>query len=225
MFQGPGITGFCSFLGRNADKKAMKEGEDVMQEDTRYALIRKEIAVYRKTAAVFESLKPVVHEFDGKCFNRKFERALNEFLKRGKENRDFHVYAKMNAGYFDIEIHCDDDGVEEKNGKGSHPGHYMIGNSDYRLKVRADEVTIKTDSGKYRINAARLTERFDEEILYLNGKAEGLDNSLKGIESMRADIEQIRRQMDAYDKKYHYRIREVFGCCYQLRNDNSSQYR
>ena len=199
-----------------------------MQDETRYALIRKEIGTYRKMAAAFESLKPVVHEYDGKCFNRKFGEALDGFLKKGKENGDLHVYTKINAGsdegYLDIGIHCDDTSVEEKDSKGGCLGHYMIGNSDCLLRMRAQDVAVKTGGGRYRINACRLTGQFDREILYLNGKAEELDNGLKDVEKMRADIGQIKQQMDAFDKRYHYRIKEVFRCCYQLKNNNSSQY-
>ena len=52
-----------------------------MDDTTRKAIVNKEIETYRKLAVAFESLKVVVKRFDGKCINKKFGEALDDFLK------------------------------------------------------------------------------------------------------------------------------------------------
>lgn len=64
-----------------------------MNDNTRIALINKEIETYRKFAVVLESLKPVIHSFDGKCINKKFTEAMDDFTKYGKEERCYRINA------------------------------------------------------------------------------------------------------------------------------------
>lgn len=199
-----------------------------MQDSTRYALIRKEAAVYRRIAAALENMKPVVYRYDGRCFNRKFSEALDGALRDRKENGRVHIYAEMSPGpddgYLDIRIFCDDNGIEEKNGINDITEYYRIENSDWRLRMKVQDAAVRTESGRLRLDADRITKRFDQEIRLLYGKADELEESLGEIEDMRTEMEQIRRQMEDYDKRYHYRIKEVFGCCYQLKSSNSSRY-
>ena len=53
----------------------------MMSETIRREIIKKEIETYRKFAVVLESLKTVIYTFDGKCINKKFTEALDNFLK------------------------------------------------------------------------------------------------------------------------------------------------
>ena len=68
-----------------------------MDDTTRKAIVNKEIETYRKLAVAFESLKVVVKRFDGKCINKRFAEALDEFLKYGKES----LYNFSNSTSFD----------------------------------------------------------------------------------------------------------------------------
>ena len=84
-----------------------------MKDITRIALINKEIETYRKFAVVLESLKPVIKSFDGKCINKKFAEAMDEFLFYGKTDRQYHVTAGIDTtsygSMFDLAIRCYDD--------------------------------------------------------------------------------------------------------------------
>ena len=201
----------------------------MMQEKTRKAIIIKEIETYRKIAVAFESLKAVVQNFDGKIFNKKFVEAMDDFLKYGKENRIYHVNAaitKTSYGKFlDISIRCYDDAVKGEQDEYGHSGLYRINNCDCFLRMDVKETTTITDSGKYRINASGIITQFDQKIRNLNDEADELESSLKDVESMRADLKQIKQLMCAFNNRYQCRIKEVFNCNYELRECSGTQYR
>lgn len=201
-----------------------------MNDITRIALINKEIETYRKFAVVLESLKPVIHSFDGKCINKKFAEAMDDFVKYGKEERSYHVNAGIdNTSYgsmFDLAIRCYDDIVRGEDDASGYCGCYYICNRDFSMRVKAEEVTtITSDNGKPRINAKALSEKLDEKIQQLHSKAETLEKDLSHVEDMRADLAQIKRLMAAFDEKYHGRITEVFNCKYYLKDNSGMQYR
>ena len=201
-----------------------------MKDITRVALINKEIETYRKFAVVLESLKPVIYSFDGKCINKKFAEAMDDFVKYGKEERSYHVTAGIdNTSYgnmFDLSIRCYDDIVRGEADSSGYCGCYYISNRDFSMRVKAEEVTtITSDNGKPRINAKALSEKLDEKIQQLHNKAEALEKDLSHVEDMRADLAQIKQLMATFDEKYHGRITEVFNCKYYLKDNSGMQYR
>ena len=202
----------------------------MMKDNTRIALINKEIETYRKIAVVLGSLKPTIHSFDGKCINKKFAEALDEFLKYGKEKRVYSISAEINATsygtFFDMSIHCFDDTVKGEADKSGYCSNYYIANRDFSMRVNADEVTTKTsENGKPRINATALSEKIDEKIQSLHNKADELEKELSHVEEMRADLEHIKQLMTTFNGKYHGRVVEVFNCNYFLKDNNGMQFR
>lgn len=200
-----------------------------MNDETRKAIINKEIETYRKFATVLESLKSMVCSFEGKCYNKRFTEALEEFLKYGKAESSYHVSTGITDTsynvFFDIRIHSYDNCVKECSAQDGYSANYYITNDECFLRMKAEETTTKTDGGKYRINAKAIIEKFDEEIRSLNDKVVELENGLNEVDSMRADIEEIKRLMSIFDGKYHRRIKDVFRCNYKLKDDSSIQYR
>ena len=201
-----------------------------MKDITRVALIKKEIETYRKFAVVLESLKPVIRSFDGKCINKKFAEAMDDFVKYGKEERSYHVNIGIdNTSYgnmFDLSIHCYDDIVRDEADSSGYSSCYYISNRDFSMRVNAEEVTtIAAANGKPRINAKALLEKLDEKIQQLHNKAEALEKDLSHVEDMRADLAQIKQLMATFDEKYHGRITEVFNCKYYLKDNSGMQYR
>ena len=201
-----------------------------MKDITRVALINKEIETYRKFAVVLESLKPVIYSFDGKCINKKFAEAMDDFVKYGKEERSYHVTAGIdNTSYgnmFDLSIRCYDDIVRGEADSSGYCGCYYISNRDFSMRVKAEEVTTTAaTNGKPRINAKALSEKLDEKIQQLHNKAEALEKDLSHVEDMRADLAQIKQLMAVFDGKYHGRITEVFNCKYYLKDNSGMQYR
>ena len=202
-----------------------------MKDITRIALINKEIETYRKFAVVLESLKPVIKSFDGKCINKKFAEAMDEYLFYGNTTeRKYHVTAGIdNTSYgnmFDFSIRCYDDIVKGEADSSGYCGNYYISNKELSIRVKAEEVTIiAAANGKPRINANALLEKFDEKIQQLNNNAETLEKDLSHVEEMRADLEQIKQLMAVFNGKYHGRITEVFNCRYYLKDNSGIQYR
>lgn len=201
-----------------------------MKDITRIALINKEIETYRKFAVVLESLKPVIYSFDGKCINKKFAEAMDDFVKYGKEERSYHVSAGIDTtsygSMFDLSIRCYDDIVRGEADSSGYSSSYYISNRDFLMRVKAEEVTTTTsDNGKPRINAKALLEKLDEKIQQLHNKAEALEKDLSHVEDMRADLAQIKQLMAAFNEKYHGRITEVFNCKYYLKDNSGMLYR
>lgn len=201
-----------------------------MNDSTRIALINKEIETYRKFAVVLESLKPVIKSFDGKCINKKFAEAMDEFLFYGKPDRQYNVTAGIETtsygSMFDLGIRCYDDIVKGEADSMGYSNSIYISNRDFTMRVKAEEITITTSAnGKPRINANALVEKLDEKIQQLHNKAEELEKDLSHIEEMRADLEQIKQIVSAFREKYHGRITEVFNCNYFLKDNNGMQYR
>ena len=201
-----------------------------MKDSTRIALINKEIETYRKFAVVLESIKPVIRSFDGKCINKKFAEAMDEFLFYGKTDRQYHVTAGIDTtsygSMFDLAIRCYDDIVRGEADSSGYCSNYYISNKEFSIRVKAEEVTIiAAANGKPRINAKALIEKLDEKIQQLHNKAEELEKDLSHVEEMRADLEQIQQMVSAFRGKYHGRITEVFNCNYFLKDNNGMQYR
>lgn len=201
-----------------------------MKDSTRVALINKEIETYRKFAVVLESLKPVIRSFDGKCINKKFSEAMDDFLKYGKEERSYYINAGIdNTSYgsmFDISIRCYDDIVSGEKDSMGYCNNYYISNRDCNIRVKADEVTnVPINGGKQRLNSKALSEKLDEKIQELHNKAESLEKDLFNVEEMRAELEKIKLMMTVFNGKYKGRITEVFNCNYYLKNNNSLNYR
>lgn len=201
-----------------------------MKDNTRIELINKEIETFRKFAVVLESLKPVIQSFDGKCINKKFAEAMDEFLFYGKTDRQYHVTAGIDTtsygSMFDLAIRCYDDIVRGEADSMGYSSCFYISNRDFTMRVKAEEVTTTTAAnGKPRINAKALIEKLDEKIQQLHNKAEALENDLSHVEDMRADLEQIQQMVSAFRGKYHGRITEVFNCNYFLKDNNGMQYR
>lgn len=202
-----------------------------MKDNTRIELINKEIETFRKFAVVLESLKPVIKSFDGRCINKKFTEAMDEFLFYGNTTeRKYHVTAGIDTtsygSMFDLGIRCYDDSVRGEADSMGYSSCYYISNRDFSMRVKAEKVTTTTAAnGKPRINAKALIEKLDEKIQQLHNKAETLEKDLSRVEEMRADLEQIKQIMTVFNGKYHGRITEVFNCNYVLKNNNGMQYR
>lgn len=201
-----------------------------MKDITRIELINKEVETFRKFAVVLESLKPVIQSFDGKCINKKFAEAMDEFLFYGKTDRQYHVTAGIDTtsygSMFDLAIRCYDDIVRGEADSMGYSSCFYISNRDFTMRVKVEEVTTTTAAnGKPRINAKALIEKLDEKIQQLHNKAEELEKDLSHVEEMRADLEQIQQMVSAFRGKYHGRITEVFNCNYFLKDNNGMQYR
>ena len=90
----------------------------MMNQETRIAIINKEIEVYNSFISLIPIIEKVIKEFDNKCINKKFaERLDNEINQTNngeQKHRDFYI--STNYGYkgqFKISISAYDDVVRE----------------------------------------------------------------------------------------------------------------
>lgn len=199
-----------------------------MNDITRVALINKEIETFRKFAVVLESMKPVIKSFDGKCINKKFSEAMDDFLFYGKADRQYHVTAGINTtsygSMFDLAIRCYDDIVRGEADSMGYSSCFYISNRDFTMRVKAEEVTTTTSANE-KLNAKALIEKLDEKIQQLHNKAESLEKDLFNVDEMREDLEKIKQMMTVFNGKYKGRITEVFNCNYILKSNNGFNYR
>lgn len=56
----------------------------MMNQETRVAIINKEIEVYESYINLIPTIEEVIKKFDNKCINKKFDNALNEAVNNGK---------------------------------------------------------------------------------------------------------------------------------------------
>ena len=45
------------------------------------------------------------------------------------------------------------------------------------------------------------------------------------IKNMMSDLQELKNMYETFEKNYGYRIREVYGCLYELQDCNSPYYR
>ena len=198
-----------------------------MEQETRVAIINKEIEVYNSFISLIPIIKRVIKEFDGKCINKKFADKLNNEINQignGEQKpRDFYV--STNYGYnmqFEISIRAYDDIVMETTNR-EYPNTYRIDNKDYTLRFPKEVFEI-TNSGNYRVKASGMIACLGNSAKDLLDKINTLQTGLNQADEMIAEIKRIKAAFKAFENKYDYHIREVMGVNFTLRNNSSMSY-
>ena len=197
----------------------------MMNMETRIAIINKEIEVYESYINLIPTISKVVHEFDGKCINKRFTDALDKSVNNGDtKNRKFYVSTKCGYnGQFEITVHSYNDRVKEITDN-EYPNYYKVENNEYTFVIPKDNFEI-TDSGNYRIKADEmicvLYEHKTNIILSIESLQKGLDQANKMI----AEMKRINAEFEAFTKKYSGHIRDIMGVRFTLRYNGSHEYR
>ena len=197
----------------------------MMNMETRIAILRKEIEIYNNFINIIPTIYKVIHQFDGKVINKKFEKALDEAVKGNGSKRKY--YASTGYGYnenFIIKVHCYDDSIKEVGDDREYPSWYRINNSDYNFCFPKDNFII-TDSGNYRVIADKIRETIVKEIPKLHAEIETIENGIKQADEIIAEAKRIKKELETFNKKYDYNIRNVMGVVLDLRDNSDSQYR
>lgn len=198
----------------------------MMNQETRVAIINKEIEVYESYINLIPTISEVIKQFDNKCINKKFDNALNEAVNNGKTGQERKFYANTKYGYsgqFEITFHAYDDSVKEITDK-EYPCYYKVENNTYTFVIPKDNFEI-TDSGNYRIKANEMIETLKEHIPNICIRIESLQKGLAEADEMISEFKRIKAELEAFKTKYDYHIRDVMGVNFDLRNNGSSEYR
>lgn len=196
-----------------------------MNQETRVAIINKEIEVYNSYIALIPIIEEVIRKFDNKCINKKFQTALDEAVNNGntKQGRKFLATTKYGYnGRFEIEVRAYNDSVKEITEK-EYPNYYRIENNRYTFEFPKENFEI-TDSGNYRIKANAMIESLGKCRDILLGKIETLKVGLEKADEMISEMKRIKAEVRAFEDKYDYHIRNIMGVNFILKNNNYMGY-
>lgn len=196
----------------------------MMNMETRIAILRKEVEVYNNFINLIPTIYKVIHAFNGKVINKKFNEALDNAVN-GKEKREY--YAITEYGYdrnFIIKVHCYNDSIKEVGSNSEYPNWYKVSNSNYYFCFPKDNFII-TDSGNYRVIADKMRETIIKEVPKIQSEIETIENGINQADEMISEAKRIKAELEAFNNKYDYNIRNVMGVVFDLRDNSNFQYR
>ena len=194
--------------------------------ETRIAIINKEIEVYESYIALIPTIAEVIKKFDNKCINKKFQTALDEAVNNGNTKQGRKFLATTNYGYsgqFEITFRSYNDSVKEITDK-EYPSYYKVENNEYTFVIPKDNFEI-TDSGNYRIKADEIVETIKEHNANICFSIKALQKGLDQAKEMIAEMKRIKAELEAFNNKYDFHMRDLMGVNYALRDNSSMQYR
>lgn len=197
----------------------------MMNQETRVAIINKEIEVYNSYILLIPIMKEVIIKFDNKCINKKFQTALDEAVNNGNtKQRKFYVTTNYGySGQFEITVRSYNDSVKEISDK-EYPNYYKVENNTYMFVFFKEDFEI-TDSGNYRIKANKMIKTFKDHIDTIHYRISVLNNGLEKANEMITEMKRIKSELEAFRDKYDYHMRDLMGVNYELRDNSSMQYR
>ena len=196
-----------------------------MNKKTRIAIINKEIEVYQSYINLIPTISEVIKRFDNKCINKKFETALDEAVNNGDtKNRRFYLITNYGySGQFEITVHSYDNTVTEISEK-EYPSCYRVENDDYTFVIPKANFEI-TDSGNYRIKADEMIEVLGEHEINILFSIKNLQKGIEQYDEMVQEMKRIKRELEAFNNRTSYHLRDLFGVNFTLRDNSSMQYR
>ena len=193
--------------------------------ETRVAIINKEIEVYNSYISLIPIMEEVIKKFDNKCINKKFQTALDEAINNGNtKQRKFYVTTNYGySGQFEITVHSYNDSVKEITDK-EYPSYYKVENNTYTFVIPKGDFEI-TDSGNYRINADTMIDTIKEHAANINFSIMALKKGLAQANEMITEMKRIKAELEAFNNKYSYHLRDLMGVNFTLRDNGNYEYR
>lgn len=198
----------------------------MMNQETRIAIINKEIEVYNSYISLIPIMEKVIRKFDNKCINKKFETALDEAANNGKtgQERKFRVAIGYGyAGQFEISVYAYDDSVKEITDK-EYPNYHRVENNEYTFVIPKGDFEI-TNSGNYRIKAEEVIETLYECKDKIRFRINALHDGLAYADEMIEEMKRIKAEFEAFNNKYPYHIRDIMGVYFELIDNGSYEYK
>ena len=194
----------------------------MIKQETRIALIEKEIATYQKYIDLIPVITTVIRTFDNKCINKKFENALSSVLHEDGERKFFISTGYNYDGSFFIRVHIYDNIIQQ----GKDPSsYYCITNDEYYYRFPQSDFEI-TSSDNYRIIADNLIITLDNNIKpQLFENITTLKTGLEKTDQMIKEAKALKVAFEEFETKYDYRLREVMGCMFVLRDNGGYEYK
>lgn len=189
-----------------------------MTNETRYALINQEIATYQMYKSIIPEIMKVVREFDGKVINKRLEDALRAHFKDHEKISVIYTQWGTYPDSLQIVVWARKDYVTE-----NYVTHHVY-NQSHRFVFPVAETLTATETGKIRVNADAMEKYTGNLIKDLDASIETLQEGLQLIPEMLDEMNTLKNMMEKFNNKYPRRIREVFGCMYELRNYSSYEY-
>lgn len=196
-----------------------------MNQETRIAIINKEIEVYQSYINLIPTISEIIKRFNNKCINKKFKTALDEAVNNGKTGQERKFLATTNYGYngrFEIKVHAYNDRVKEITDK-EYPDHYRVENNIYIFEFPKENFEI-TGSNNYRIKADVMIESLSKCRDILLDRIETLKVGLAQSDEMIQEMKRINAEVRAFEDKYNYHIRNIMGVNFTLKNNNYMGY-
>lgn len=196
-----------------------------MNQETRIAIINKEIEVYQSYINLIPTISELIKRFDNKCINKRFKDVLDEAVNNGDtKNRKFYVRTKYGySGQFEIIVKAYDDSVKEISEK-EYPNHYRVENHEYTFVIPKGNFKI-TDSGNYRIKSELMIEILGEHEINILFSIKALQKGIEQADEMVQEMKRIKAELEAFNDKYPYHMRDLMGVNFTLRDNSSMQYR
>lgn len=162
-----------------------------LTEEQKAEEVKKRIEGYRSAAQYYITIKSVLEKFDGKVFNCKLEKALQEAT-------GLHIYA--NKRYRNLEIYF-------YNSQCSNRTMSFVG---------LDLDTALTD-GK-RINAKAIIDDLLRNCQDFQKRAYRLEMQMKQVDAVRERVKQLESALHALTSPLDYELKEIYSLNYTLRN-------
>lgn len=190
-----------------------------MKQETRVAIIEKEIEVYNKYISLIPIIEKIINQFDNKCINKRFDEALDKAVNCGeKEKRQFYVSTSYGyARQFNITVRAYDIHVREEN-KSVYPNNYQVSNNSFTYSFPIEDFEI-TSSGNYRIKADSMIKTLSKIKECLLSQIAGLKDGLIHVNEMIEEMRTIKEKLIVFNNKYDYHMREVMGVNFSLKSN------
>lgn len=197
----------------------------MMNMETRIAIVNKEIEVYESFINIIPTIAEVIRRFDNKCINKRFTDALDKAVNNGDiKNRKFYISTEYGySGQFEITVHSYNNSVKEITDK-EHPNYYRVENDTYTFIISKNDFEI-TESGNYRIKVDAIIESLYKSENILLSRIETLKTELIKANEMISEMKRIKAELEAFEKKYSYHMRDIMGVNFTLRDNTSYGYK
>lgn len=156
-------------------------------EDRKDEFMNCQIESWRKRAELLQAIKPIIRQYDGKTYSKRFDRAIEDKYNT-REDRKNYIYVSHSYGdRIFIEVNC----IRSITVDNGHYTDYQQVNDTQSCPML---FTYTPDGSKLRrIDAEKTIAGIDERITELHNK---IDSSLKAyanLKAYQAKIDEVRR--------------------------------
>lgn len=171
---------------------------------------------------VIDVIKKAVADFDGKVINKNLQKTLWNAIDREinqKEKKIQYVEVKIYAVSMRI-ILCASNDVIEDEGLA-----YPVEDKEISFMFMLNTICASMDEDKWKLDASKVITYLEDYKVQIESSYKKLAMDKEKVEEMMADLRDLKSMYETFEKNYGYRIREVYGCLYELKDCNSPYYR